>query len=388
MIELFKTPNINFLKYKYHAFALSGIIIICGIITYILRGGFNYSVDFTGGILVQVSFKDNISTGKVRSLLADAGLGDSTIQKFGERNEYVIKVPLPEKKRGELEAGIEEQSEIANKIMFALMSKDDKEKVSQGLINLNGISASQLRDILKEKLSGEDSEEIAQRIIIYRNEHRGIIRYFSELEDIGIEKNVIEFLKNKTFLGSVAQTRLEAVGPRVGKELRKKASLAIVWSLLAMLVYIAVRFKFQYGLSAVLTLTHDVLITLSFILFFNREISLEVIAALLTIVGYSINDTIVIFDRVRDNLKLMKKTDFEQILNTSINQTLSRTILTSLTVFFVVLILFLFGGRAINDFAFTLFVGVIEGSYSTIYQSCPYVLLWENLFGKRHYGRK
>lgn len=388
MIELFKTPNINFLKYKYHAFALSGIIIICGIITYILRGGFNYSVDFTGGILVQVSFKDNISTGKVRSLLADAGLGDSTIQKFGERNEYVIKVPLPEKKRGELEAGIEEQSEIANKIMFALMSKDDKEKVSQGLINLNGISASQLRDILKEKLSDKDSEEIAQRIIIYRNEHRGIIRYFSELEDIGIEKNVIEFLKNKTFLGSVAQTRLEAVGPRVGKELRKKASLAIVWSLLAMLVYIAVRFKFQYGLSAVLTLTHDVLITLSFILFFNREISLEVIAALLTIVGYSINDTIVIFDRVRDNLKLMKKTDFEQILNTSINQTLSRTILTSLTVFFVVLILFLFGGRAINDFAFTLFVGVIEGSYSTIYQSCPYVLLWENLFGKRHYGRK
>lgn len=388
MIELFKTPNINFLKYKYHAFALSGIIIICGIITYILRGGFNYSVDFTGGILVQVSFKDNISTGKVRSLLADAGLGDSTIQKFGERNEYVIKVPLPEKKRGELEAGIEEQSEIANKIMFALMSKDDKEKVSQGLINLNGISASQLRDILKEKLSDKDSEEIAQRIIVYRNEHRGIIRYFSELEDIGIEKNVIEFLKNKTFLGSVAQTRLEAVGPRVGKELRKKASLAIVWSLLAMLVYIAVRFKFQYGLSAVLTLTHDVLITLSFILFFNREISLEVIAALLTIVGYSINDTIVIFDRVRDNLKLMKKTDFEQILNTSINQTLSRTILTSLTVFFVVLILFLFGGRAINDFAFTLFVGVIEGSYSTIYQSCPYVLLWENLFGKRHYGRK
>lgn len=388
MIELFKTPNINFLKYKYHAFALSGIIIICGIITYILRGGFNYSVDFTGGILVQVSFKDNISTGKVRSLLADAGLGDSTIQKFGERNEYVIKVPLPEKKRGELEAGIEEQSEIANKIMFALMSKDDKEKVSLGLINLNGISASQLRDILKEKLSDKDSEEIAQRIIVYRNEHRGIIRYFSELEDIGIEKNVIEFLKNKTFLGSVAQTRLEAVGPRVGKELRKKASLAIVWSLLAMLVYIAVRFKFQYGLSAVLTLTHDVLITLSFILFFNREISLEVIAALLTIVGYSINDTIVIFDRVRDNLKLMKKTDFEQILNTSINQTLSRTILTSLTVFFVVLILFLFGGRAINDFAFTLFVGVIEGSYSTIYQSCPYVLLWENLFGKRHYGRK
>ncbi len=388
MIELFKTPNINFLKYKYHAFALSGIIIICGIATYFLRGGFNYSVDFTGGILVQVSFKENISTGKVRSLLADAGLGESTIQRFGERNEYIIKVSLPTKKRGEMEAGIEEQEEIANKIIDVLMSKEDKEKISIGFINLNSVSTSQLEGILKEKFSGEELERLATKIIAYKNEHKGIIGDFSELEKIGIEKNVVEFLKSKTFLGSVAQTRLEAVGPRVGKELRKKASLAVVWSLLAMLVYIAVRFKFQYGLSAVLTLIHDVMITLSFLLFFNREISLEVIAALLTIVGYSINDTIVIFDRVRDNIKLMKKTDFEQILNTSINQTLSRTILTSLTVFFVVLILFLSGGRAINDFAFTLFVGVIEGSYSTIYQSCPYVLLWEKLFGKRHYGRK
>lgn len=388
MIELFKTPNINFLKYKYPAFVLSGIIIICGIVTYFLRGGFNYSVDFTGGILVQVSFKEDVSTGKVRSLLADAGLGDSTIQRFGERNEYIIKVPLPTKKRGELEAGIEEQTEIANKIMNALMSERDRDKISQGFLNLNALSIAQLRDIFQEKFTSDESERITYKIIDYKNHHEGIIGNFKELESVGIDKNVIEFLENKVFLGSVAQTRLEAVGPRVGKELRKKASLAIVWSLLAMLVYIAVRFKFQYGLSAVLTLTHDVLVTLSFLLFFNREISLEVIAALLTIVGYSINDTIVIFDRVRDNIKLMKKTDFEQILNTSINQTLSRTILTSLTVFFVVLILFLFGGRAINDFAFTLFIGVIEGSYSTIYQSCPYVLVWENLFGKRHYGRK
>ncbi len=388
MIELFKTPNINFLKYKYHAFALSGIIIICGLITYFIRGGFNYSVDFTGGILVQVSFKENISTGKVRALLADAGLGDCTIQRFGERNEYIVKVPLPERKRGELEVGTEEQNEIARKIMNVLMSAEDRKKFTEGFVNLNAISISDLKALLREKLSDEESEKVADKIVEYKNKHKGIITDFSEFEGIGIDKNIVEFLKSKTFLGSVAQTRLEAVGPRVGKELRKRASLAILWSLLAMLVYIAVRFKFQYGLSAVLTLTHDVLITLSFLLFFNREISLEVIAALLTIVGYSINDTIVIFDRVRDNLKLMKKTDLENILNTSINQTLSRTILTSLTVFFVVLILFLFGGRAINDFAFTLFVGVIEGSYSTIYQSCPYILLWEYFFGKKHYGRK
>ncbi|MGQ9618891.1 MAG: protein translocase subunit SecF [Candidatus Aminicenantia bacterium] len=388
MIELFKTPNINFMKYKYYAFTLSGIIILGGIITYFSRGGFNYSVDFTGGILIQVSFKDNINIGKVRSLLSDAGLGESTIQRFGERNEFIIKVPLSTKKRKQLEAGIEEQTEIANKIMNVLMSPTDKKMISSGLLNLNALSFSQLKEIISGAVKPEETDRIAYNIVNYKNIHAGIIQDFRELENLGIENDVINFLRGKTFLGSVSQTRLEAVGPRVGKELRKKATLAVIWSLLAMLVYIAVRFKFQYGLSAVLTLTHDVLITLSFLLFFNREISLEVIAALLTIVGYSINDTIVIFDRVRDNLRIMKKTDFEQILNTSINQTLSRTILTSLTVFFVVIILFLFGGRAINDFAFTLFVGVIEGSYSTIYQSCPYVLLWEKLFGRRHLGKK
>ncbi len=388
MIELFKTPNINFMKFKYYAFLFSGVIVILGVVTYIVRGGLNYSVDFTGGILVQVSFNEDISIGRVRSLLADAGLGESVIQRFGERNEYIIKVPLEKKKREQLEADIAEQSEIASKIMNALMKEEEKELISRGKINLNSVSLPQLRNILEEKLSGEEAQKIATDIKDYRDRHKGIISNFSELENLGIEKKVVDLLKEKTFLGSVAQTRLEAVGPRVGKELRKKATLAIIWSLLAMLIYIAVRFKFQYGLAAVLTLVHDVLITLSILLFFNREISLEVIAALLTIVGYSINDTIVIFDRVRDNLKLMKKADFEQILNTSINQTLSRTVLTSLTVFFVVLILFLFGGRAINDFAFTLFIGVIEGSYSTIYQSCPYVLLWENLFGRRHLVKK
>ncbi|HUU39277.1 MAG TPA: protein translocase subunit SecF, partial [Candidatus Desulfaltia sp.] len=182
-------------------------------------------------------------------------------------------------------------------------------------------------------------------------------------------------------LGSLTVLSRETVGPQVGKDLRRKATQATVWALLGMLVYIAVRFKLAYGVSAILTLTHDVLVTLSVFSFTHRELNLPVIAAVLTIVGYSINDTIVIFDRVRDNLKLMRKSPFEDILNASINQTLSRTVITSGTVFLTVIALYLFGGEVINDFAFTMLIGVISGTYSTIYQSCPIVLFWREIFG-------
>jgi preprotein translocase subunit SecF len=150
-----------------------------------------------------------------------------------------------------------------------------------------------------------------------------------------------------------------------------------------MLVYIAFRFKFLYGLSGILTLVHDVLVTCTFLLLFKIELSLQVIAAILTLVGYSINDTIVIFDRLRDNLKIMKKDNLEIILDKSINQTLSRTIITSLTVFLTVLALFFFGGEVIHPFAFTMLVGVITGTYSSIYQSCAWLKVWEKYFLKR-----
>ncbi len=147
-----------------------------------------------------------------------------------------------------------------------------------------------------------------------------------------------------------------------------------------MLIYIGIRFKLAYGVAAILTLVHDVLITLGIFSFTNREINLPVIAGILTIVGYSLNDTIVIFDRVRDNIKLFRKYEFEKILDKSINQTLSRTVITSSTTFLTVLALFLFGGEVINDFAFTMIIGVLIGTYSSIFQSCPLLLFWNKIF--------
>jgi preprotein translocase subunit SecF len=174
--------------------------------------------------------------------------------------------------------------------------------------------------------------------------------------------------------------RRETVGAQVGSDLRRRATQATVWALIGMLIYIGLRFKFAYGVAAILTLAHDVLIVLGIFSFTNREINLPVIAGILTIVGYSLNDTIVIFDRVRDNLKILRKRDLEFILDSSINQTLSRTVITSGTTFLTVLALFFFAGPVINDFAFTMMFGVLIGTYSSIYQSCSLLFFWNKIF--------
>ncbi len=180
----------------------------------------------------------------------------------------------------------------------------------------------------------------------------------------------------------------ETVGPQVGADLRRKAVQATIWSLLGMLVYIALRFKLEYGVAAIFTLAQDVLITMSLYSFTNREINLPIIAGILTIVGFSINDTIVIFDRVRENQKIMRGKGLEEVMNVSLNQCLGRTIITSGTVFLTVGALFLFGGEVINDFAFLMLIGTIEGVYSTIYLSCPVVLFWQKWFRPKKAGKR
>lgn len=180
--------------------------------------------------------------------------------------------------------------------------------------------------------------------------------------------------------------RTEAVGPKVGKDLREKALLAVALSCLGMLVYIWYRFELRFGLGAICGLVHDVLITLGALSLTNTPIDLPVVAALLTIVGYSVNDTIIVCDRIRENMPKMTKRPLREVINISINQTLSRTILTVATVLMATLALFLFGGGVIHDFAFTMLIGIISGTYSSIFIACPVVIYWENLFVKKKKG--
>jgi preprotein translocase subunit SecF len=389
-MEIFKkTPNIDFLKFKWFALALTIAIILAGILNITLGHGLKMGVDFGEGTLIRVMFKEPVSVSNIRQLLGDVGLGDSVIQESGKSGrEFQIRTVEARSTRQTSEE-LESHQILANRVISALQSKEDQQRLAQGLIDLNNIDSRSLTALLLE-ISPEQGEELASRIMTYRNEH-GIIVDWSELkkEPVSLPDEVLNKLQARTFLGQMTVLSKETVGPQAGKELRKKATQAVIWSLIAMLVYIAFRFKgIEFGAAAILTLTQDVLICLSIYSFTNREINLPIIAAFLTIVGYSINDTIVIFDRIRELRRTMRREPLEKIMNLSLNINLTRTIITSGTVFIAVLSLFLFGGKVINDFAFIMLVGTIEGVYSTVFMACPVVFFWNQLFKKQKKVRK
>ena len=275
---------------------------------------------------------------------------------------------------------------LADKIIAALRGDDGTAEKARGLVDLNGIDERTAHRSSRERLPrvrarrGHEDHRLPQP-----DRHRG---RFQDIAGIGLKPEIQTFLKEKTYLGKMTVLSRETVGPQVGADLRRKAVQATIWSLLGMLVYIAVRFKFEYGVAAIFTLAQDVLITMSVYSFTNREINLPIIAGILTIVGFSINDTIVIFDRVRENQKLMRGKPLEEVMNVAINQCLGRTVITSGTVFLTVLALFFFGGEVINDFAFLMLIGTIEGVYSTVYLSCPVVLFWQKWFEPKKAARR
>jgi preprotein translocase subunit SecF len=232
-----------------------------------------------------------------------------------------------------------------------------------------------IRDSLKT-MQLEDS--IIQQVGA-KNEHEYLLRTEMSSSGLkGIQDKIEEALKATYGKDGFEIRKVEDVGPKAGKDLRQKGFLALGFALLGMLLYITIRYELRYALGGIFALFHDVIITVGIFTLVGREFTLEVIAALLTIIGFSINDTIVIFDRIRENIRKNPKQDLSEIVNVSVNQTMSRTILTNLTVFFTVLALFLFGGPVINDFAFVLLIGVIVGTYSTVYIASPLVLVWES----------
>ncbi|TET25570.1 MAG: protein translocase subunit SecF [Candidatus Aminicenantes bacterium] len=381
-MQIFKKPKFTFMKYKFFAFALSGIIIAVGIVNITTKKGLNYGIDFTGGTLIQIRFRNPFPIADLRQSLSNIGLGNSKIQEVekGQR-EFIVRTMLPEE---DVDQELEAHVIMGNKVVETLKKDEDRLASEKGLKDLNNIKMNQLTYIFQTSFPNK-AEELAEKIIDFREsaEQKGIIENLNQLTELEISPEAIELLKEKTYLGSMSIKRRETVGPQVGHELRRKATQATIWALIGMLIYIGIRFKFAYGVAAIITLAHDVLITMGLFSLTNRQINLPVIAAILTIVGYSLNDTIVIFDRVRDNIKILRKLDFESILDTSINQTLSRTVITSGTTFLTVAALFFFGGEVINDFAFTMMIGVIIGTYSSIYQSCSILLFWKNIFNPK-----
>jgi preprotein translocase subunit SecF len=238
-------------------------------------------------------------------------------------------------------------------------------------------------------LQVSSAEGLTAAIFDYRT-RQGLIRAFEELRFIpGVSDPMINAIKEKFYLGEFSVFKTEVVGAKVGKDLQRQAISATLYALGGMLLYIAWRFKGTiYGVAAVIAVFIDVIITLGFFSFFNQEISLTVIAALLTLVGYSMNDKIVVFDRIRENLRLLRRQLLLDVVNTSVNQIMVRTVITSGLSFFTALALYIFGGEVINGFAFAMVVGIVISTYSTIANASTLLVMWSNYRARKEASRK
>ncbi len=241
---------------------------------------------------------------------------------------------------------------------------------------------------IRDALKGLNLGEVIIQSIGEKKESEYLIRIEKSSTSLkGISERIKEHLMSKFGEKNVEIRRVEMVGPKVGKDLRRKGLWAIIFSMFAILVYITWRFEFWFAIGAIVALAHDVLITVGVFSITNKQFNLAIVAAILTIIGYSLNDTIVVYDRIRENMKKLQKISFSDLINQSINETLSRTILTSLTTLITVVILFLVGGGVIHNFAFALIIGVVVGTYSSIYIASPVVLFFEP-YGRNKKGVK
>ena len=294
-MQLFKSEtHFNFMGRIKAAVIFSTVLILIGLGSVAVSGGLKFGIDFAGGTLIQLQFKNPPDIEVIRDGLKTIGLGESTIQEFGSKRDILIRVQRSEEK---LEA-------VGSMVRKSLMGKFN-------------------------------------------------------VDEISVE-------------------RVEMVGPKVGRDLREKALLSILYAIIGIVIYISWRFELQYAIAAIIALIHDVLVTMGAFSIFDKEFTLVIVAAFLTIIGYSLNDTIVVFDRIRENLRRKGKSSIADMINTSINQTLSRTLLTSGTTLLVVIALFFFGGEIIHDFSFALLVGIFIGTYSSIFIASVFLVYWDS----------
>ncbi|MGE5648240.1 MAG: protein translocase subunit SecF [Acidobacteriota bacterium] len=383
-MEIFKNTKFDFLGRKWPFIIVSLILTGISIASLIIKGGPRYGIDFRGGAIMDVKFAGPPPVEKIRSSLSKAISGEITVQNLGGvANEVLIGTEL--KSDSELQAARSAMTRTLEQT-FAQAG------ANEGKLDFSNTGSAALADRLRNPLvrngasfSDQQLSELCARMLAFRDQDRsGLVQNFDQLASVpGVTPQVIKTLKEECYLAPFNVKRVEIVGPKVGGELRTQAILATLYALGGMLVYIAFRFEWIYGLAAVIAVTHDTIVTVGLFSIFDKEISLTVIAALLTLVGYSMNDTIVVFDRIRENLKTLRRESLPSIINMSINQTLSRTILTSGLTFLTVMALYLFGGQVLHGFSFALVVGIIIGTYSSIFIASPILVWWHDFAEKR-----
>jgi preprotein translocase subunit SecF len=386
-VEFFSNTNIDFLGKKWYFLAFSLIFSVAGVFSMLFWHHIPWGVDFRGGTLVYVKFSHTADENAIRSELDRAGLRNFKLQRLGalSNNEELIDLDVRETSEKALDQG-------KLKIIQALETQ-----APTGKIDLNNASFLTIKNYLLDKdllHAGSDADPKysaqAQAIVGYREAQSGVLNSPDQLQSApGVDRAVAASLADGFYVSDFGVRHVEIIGPQVGSQLRTQAGLATLYSLLGMLVYLGFRFEWIYGIAAVVTVFHDTLITVGAFSLTNTDITLTVIAAILTLIGYSNNDTIVVFDRIRENIKLMRREKLSDIVNRSINQTLSRTILTAGLTFLTVLALFLFGGEVLRGFSLALVIGILIGTYSSIAIAAPILVAyqdWRIEKGKRPVG--
>jgi preprotein translocase subunit SecF len=374
-VEFFRNTNIDFLGKKWYFLGFSLIFSVAGILSMFFWHGVPLGIDFRGGTLVYVKFADKPQDREIRAALDKAGLRNANFQTYGPASANEVVVRLDEKDTSEADI-----SRGKDTIISGLETNPVPGK--KNINNSDRIGMAAVRDqlIALDPLHAAPAEYEAQarKVMDVRdNVNHGILRSMDGLQG-QVPPAVLDALKQGFYTANYGIRQSDIVGPQVGDQLKQQARLAVGFSLIGMLVYLWFRFELIYGVAAVVAVFHDTLITVGAFSLTNQEITLTVIAAILTLVGYSMNDTIVVFDRIRENVKLLRRESLADIVNRSINQTLSRTILTSGLTFLTVLSLFLFGGEVLRGFSFALVVGIVIGTYSSIAVAAPMLVAYQD----------
>jgi len=393
-VEILRDVKVDWISKKWHFFGFSWLLIILGWgWGFLYHHGFSYGIDFSGGTIIYLKFAQKPDLDLIRKSLRPDAVGTTVIQQLGAPEENSVQV------RMQTVFGAGQNVDTGHKEVQELLRKAfDSQNVGSAKLDFNNsgfdILYKNLMEIDPDNLRAQSKtlqdiqnhyRDAAKAMLDYRDKvGGGLVQTLDSLKAAaGVTAADVEALKRGYYCGPFTVKGVESVGAVVGSDLRRRAILAVGLSFLGMLVYVGFRFKPIYGVGAVVALFHDLAVTLGLFALTKMEISLTVIAALLTLIGYSMNDTIVVFDRVRENLKTLRKDKLYNVLNLSINQTLSRTIMTSGMTFLSVFALYVFGGEVLNGFSFALTVGIIIGTYSSIAIASPIVEWWYRITAEK-----
>jgi len=398
-LQLLTNSNFNVMGRKIFFLGVSAVAITISLFALVTRG-LNFGVDFRGGTEVRVRFRSEPLVEQIRKNLESLNLGDVNIQPIGKPEDRELIIRVGQSGGQKREGGLVGSGDISERILGALRPEADRRQQEAGRLNLNEAGVDSLESWLGSQIeaarkSGKipaatplDPRASAQAVVAARDSKGGIFHSLEDLRSLpGVTGDIYHLLEEGAYLGEMAPRSLEFVGPSAGRDLLQKVGWAVIGSNVGILIYVWFRFRFIWGIAGVLALVHDVVIAMGGLALTQKEFSLPVVAALLTIVGYSINDTVVVFDRIRENLRIHRTKDFEMVINASINQTFSRTILTIFTVLLCVTTLYLFGGDKLDALSFTLLVGFTSGAYSSIFVASPILVLHHNWWQSRRKKR-